>query len=432
MSNVGESTMHILIPLFGITLLFLGCSGADGEDGTDGVDGVQGPAGLTGPMGPEGPKGEDGEKGEVGPQGENGELGDTGPEGDPGEPGETGSEGSEGPPGVAGVDGFSLLSSSESASSVACPTGGQLINLGLDNGDGDGTARDGILHDDEIDNSFPVCNGASGGLDGYNTVASVIDATEQSCPTGGKTIRIGQDDGSGEGTARDAVLQDDEITVVFSVCNGTQGPQGDTGPQGPQGEPGSAGGAIGGKWILRDADGAMVDAIISPDFTSNELPGQARLFDCVRIDYLDQVYLGLSYDLISGRPCYPAYDSWEHLNSSSLAVRPNDPPVYYLDENCLGERYWRNVSVSVEPINPWDLDYEIKIYAFVDGVLFGKSFDPDDQINGWFYDPYYRNASGSCEQQTGTGIGGIAVARSVPEDFVNALSNPPYTASIEY
>ncbi|MEO8919102.1 MAG: DUF1554 domain-containing protein [Polyangiaceae bacterium] len=43
-----------------------------------------------------------------------------------------------------------------------CGAGGVKIQVGLDNGDGEGTANDGTLQPDEVDQTSYVCNGLSG------------------------------------------------------------------------------------------------------------------------------------------------------------------------------------------------------------------------------------------------------------------------------
>jgi len=64
---------------------------------------------------------------------------------------------------------------------------------------------------------------------------------------GGQRTRTGLDNGDGGGTADDGVLQDGEVDATLIVCNGTDGgtgPQGPVGPAGPSGGCGSAPGSI--------------------------------------------------------------------------------------------------------------------------------------------------------------------------------------------
>ncbi len=109
-----------------------------------------------------------------------------------------------------------------------CPNGGILVETGIDeNGNG-------LLDDDEVDETHPVCNGQPGpqgdpGQDGKNALVTIDDEPAgPNCPAGGKKIRAGTDE-NGNGT-----LDDDEAET-FYVCNGQ------TGPQGPQGTPGQDG-----------------------------------------------------------------------------------------------------------------------------------------------------------------------------------------------
>jgi hypothetical protein len=102
----------------------LNLRGADGAAGAQGAQGAQGPAG---PQGAAGAQGDQGPAGAVGPQG---------------------------PRGYAAL--------SENAVEPAggnCTGGGRLIRSGLDNGDGGGTAEDGVLQSGEVDQTTYFCDG---------------------------------------------------------------------------------------------------------------------------------------------------------------------------------------------------------------------------------------------------------------------------------
>jgi hypothetical protein len=45
------------------------------------------------------------------------------------------------------------------AAGATCATGGVTIQVGLDNGDGGGTAGNGVLESGEVDDSTIICNG---------------------------------------------------------------------------------------------------------------------------------------------------------------------------------------------------------------------------------------------------------------------------------
>lgn len=78
--------------------------------------------------------------------------------------GENGSDGTNGSFGT-------LTKISDESAGKNCTTGGKRFDVGLDNGDGDGTANDGVLQDSEIDSTDYVCNGD----DGNDSVATVTN-----------------------------------------------------------------------------------------------------------------------------------------------------------------------------------------------------------------------------------------------------------------
>ena len=112
-----------------------------------------------------------------------------------------------------------MLAAVVDASFEQCPHGGKVIQLGADDGAGGGIANDGILQPGEVDSTTPVCNPRAGS-DGHRALISIGDASALECPTGGKLIRSGTDDGAGGGIARDGILQPGEIDSTTPVCNG--------------------------------------------------------------------------------------------------------------------------------------------------------------------------------------------------------------------
>ena len=127
--------------------------------------------------------------------------------------------------GASGADGHDALVALADASPVECPAGGKIIQSGKDDGRGGGIADDGILESGEIEVTTPICNGQNGangsnGASGYNALVSIATATQEQCPTGGKVIGVGIDDGDGGGVAGDGVLQAGEVDSSTPVCNG--------------------------------------------------------------------------------------------------------------------------------------------------------------------------------------------------------------------
>lgn len=114
-----------------------------------------------------------------------------------------------------------------------CEAGGIFIQTGLDED------ADGRLSEDEVSDSFNVCNGVSAeptdgdngtpgtpgiqgdaGNDGETTLTRLDAAPLSSCPAGGSLISIGLD------TDSDGVLATAEVTSSAAVCNGQAGNSG--------------------------------------------------------------------------------------------------------------------------------------------------------------------------------------------------------------
>jgi hypothetical protein len=150
-----------------------GASGASGPAGATGASGPSGPAGATGASGPSGPAGATGATGASGasgpagatgatgasgPSGPAGATGATGASGPSGPAGATGATGASGPSGPAGTNGFnSLILLTAEPIGDHCADAGTKVTVGLDNGDGGGTARDGTLASGEVDQTIFLC-----------------------------------------------------------------------------------------------------------------------------------------------------------------------------------------------------------------------------------------------------------------------------------
>ena len=104
-----------------------------------------------------------------------------------------------------------------------CTDGGLVVYAGLDNGDGGGIADDGILQAGERDETDYVCNGSDGaaGLAGFNSLINLTDELAGvNCEFGGVKIDVGLDNGDGGGTAGNATLETGEIDQTSYVCDG--------------------------------------------------------------------------------------------------------------------------------------------------------------------------------------------------------------------
>ena len=74
---------------------------------------------------------------------------------------------------------------------VNCADGGQKTESGLDNGDGGGTARDGILQAGEVDTTIYLCDGAAGAAGaGFTLVDSLGSAFTSTSTTGAEVTGL--------------------------------------------------------------------------------------------------------------------------------------------------------------------------------------------------------------------------------------------------
>jgi len=132
-----------------------------------------------------------------------------------------------GPQGQPGTDGTSPLAQLVETVELNpgegnCTAGGTLIRSGLDlNGDG-ALAVEEAVSNETLCNGLAGASGAVGadGLDGSQGPTALVD--RQSAPAfvceDGFMIRFGVDDGAGEGTAMDGLLQTDEVVESLNVC----------------------------------------------------------------------------------------------------------------------------------------------------------------------------------------------------------------------
>ena len=141
-----------------------------------------------------------------------------------------GLSGPQGQPGQSGADAVATLLDVQTLpiGNATCPTGGTLIGSGMD------LDLDGVLNETETTDTVAVCNGAVGltGLNGVNGVdgndglngsqgaSALVDkvtAPPYIC-SDGFLVRFGVDDGWGNGTANNAVLEDDEVHESLNFC----------------------------------------------------------------------------------------------------------------------------------------------------------------------------------------------------------------------
>ena len=159
-----------------------GQDGADGTSGTNGVDGADGSDGIDGADGANGVSTlirilssttctTGGNSFEIGAD-NNGDgvlditevivtvdicNGVAGPAGQDGTDGTDGADGADGTNGSASPNTM-LTSISSPAASLGCTAGGRVMMQGLDNGDGGGTAQNGVLESGEVDYTTTYCS----------------------------------------------------------------------------------------------------------------------------------------------------------------------------------------------------------------------------------------------------------------------------------
>ena len=139
--------------------------------------------------------------------------------------GKMGLSGPQGQPGETGQDALNTLIETEQYEygNSTCLTGGHLINIGYDND------SNGNLSDDEITNSESICNGLLGsngnpGQNGVNGSSGHSALVTREVPTPaiceiGFIINFGIDNGFGNSTADNQILEEEEITESLKVCN---------------------------------------------------------------------------------------------------------------------------------------------------------------------------------------------------------------------
>lgn len=106
-----------------------------------------------------------------------------------------------------GIDQYqNLIRITNEPPSINCVNGGQTIRTGLD------LNNNGILEDNEVNNTVYVCNG----LDGINSlIKSTSEEAGENCTNGGIKIEFGLDNNA------NGILDEAEITSTSYVCNGT-------------------------------------------------------------------------------------------------------------------------------------------------------------------------------------------------------------------
>lgn len=115
--------------------------------------------------------------------------------------------------GLVGV--ASLVSVTAESAGANCTAGGRKIQIGLDDN------KDGTLQVSEAQSTQYVCNG-SNGFSGFSSLSTAnTEPPGSNCSYGGIRVNIGLDNGDGGGIARDGVLSAGEVDNTSYVCQAT-------------------------------------------------------------------------------------------------------------------------------------------------------------------------------------------------------------------
>ena len=165
--------------------------------------------------------GVDGEQGEQGPQGPPGTNGIDGIDGIDGNHGVNGTDGQNGNDGQDGIDGQNaMISTFDVLPGIHCENGGIGLLVGVDeNGNGMLTSnevQETTFVCNGVDGSHDTTSGtSSSGL--LSAVATL--GFSDGCPAGGKVMMFGLDNGDNDGTANNGVLESGEIDEQTTYCS---------------------------------------------------------------------------------------------------------------------------------------------------------------------------------------------------------------------
>lgn len=202
------------------TIAFTSC----GKDGKDGAVGAQGPAGLNGAPG---------------------------------------SDGADGAPGLNGANGHSLVSQVVEPSALACPSGGQELDIYLDSDD-----SLAVSEGDVFENSIIACNGANG-LNGADGLPGAQGIPGVQGPAGPQGVPGAQGPQGLQG------LVGPQGAVGPQGFPGPVGPAGPQGPQGVQGPSGSTGASI-ASYLASSS--SCVAVLNTPYYVKNTAVNTAKVY----------------------------------------------------------------------------------------------------------------------------------------------------------
>nr|AIF06417.1 hyalin repeat-containing protein [uncultured marine group II/III euryarchaeote KM3_192_B10] len=152
--------------------------------------------------------------GQPNPPGNSGTDGQNGTDGQAGETGETGDQGE------PGADGHSALAATgEEPAGSNCANGGIKIWVGVDDDDDGFLDASEIEHTQYVCNGSDGQDGSSGGSSVDTMLTRISTPTLQACSSGGRIMEQGLDNGEGGGTAQNGALEDGEVDYTTTYCS---------------------------------------------------------------------------------------------------------------------------------------------------------------------------------------------------------------------
>ena len=165
--------------------------------------------------------GSDGVQGEQGLQGEQGIQGENGADGLDGTNGLNGTDGQDGADGQAGADGKnSLISTFDVAPGIQCENGGIGILIGLDENENGMLTSNEVYETTFVCNGEDGASTSAEGSSSPSLLHAVTTLGKSSgCPAGGKIMLFGLDNGDDQGIAGNGILEPGEVDEKTTYCS---------------------------------------------------------------------------------------------------------------------------------------------------------------------------------------------------------------------
>lgn len=165
--------------------------------------------------------GNDGVQGEQGLQGEQGIQGENGAEGLDGTNGLNGNDGQDGTDGQPGADGKnSLISTFDVAPGIQCENGGIGILIGLDENENGMLTSNEVYETTFVCNGEDGASTSTEGSSTLSLLHAVTTLGKSSgCPAGGKIMMFGLDNGDDQGIAGNGILESGEVDEKTTYCS---------------------------------------------------------------------------------------------------------------------------------------------------------------------------------------------------------------------